>query len=222
MSMFTRCAHCESTFRVSLAQLQASGGQVRCGVCLEVFDAFVTLSARDPRLPVPEHPIPPSSADDGANAASLTLEAPVHHPVNEVVDGDGGAVPSWPSIESDPLDDFVTESANSGEIAVANADSTAPDDPEPVAIDEEKADTLTAPDAVAGSAPVAFHDDEILPLPALEQPDIDMVDVGGIDESAIAEAITAPAAPAQSDPVPAAESSAADEMSCRTQSPASL
>jgi predicted Zn finger-like uncharacterized protein len=49
MTMFTRCSHCGATFRVTLDQLQSSSGQVRCGVCEQVFDAFVALSANDPR-----------------------------------------------------------------------------------------------------------------------------------------------------------------------------
>lgn len=47
--MFTRCTQCDAVFRVTLAQLQACSGQVRCGVCRTVFDAFVHLSAIDPR-----------------------------------------------------------------------------------------------------------------------------------------------------------------------------
>lgn len=49
MTMFTRCTHCEAIFRVTLEQLQTSSGQVRCGMCENVFDAFVALSADDPR-----------------------------------------------------------------------------------------------------------------------------------------------------------------------------
>lgn len=46
--MFTRCPHCRTVFRVTPQQLQASSGQVRCGRCQGVFDAFATLSARFP------------------------------------------------------------------------------------------------------------------------------------------------------------------------------
>lgn len=46
--MFTRCMHCDAVFRVTLEQLQTSGGRVRCGVCEEVFDAFLRLTALDP------------------------------------------------------------------------------------------------------------------------------------------------------------------------------
>lgn len=46
--MFTRCANCKTVFRVTPQQLQASSGQVRCGRCQEVFDAFASLSAKFP------------------------------------------------------------------------------------------------------------------------------------------------------------------------------
>jgi predicted Zn finger-like uncharacterized protein len=44
--MYTRCPHCETLFRVTPQQLQVSSGQVRCGRCEQVFDAFSTLSSR--------------------------------------------------------------------------------------------------------------------------------------------------------------------------------
>lgn len=46
--MFTRCANCKTVFRVTPQQLQASSGQVRCGRCESVFDAFASLSAKFP------------------------------------------------------------------------------------------------------------------------------------------------------------------------------
>ncbi len=46
--MYTRCPNCETVYRVTPQQLQASSGQVRCGRCREVFDAFSTLSAQLP------------------------------------------------------------------------------------------------------------------------------------------------------------------------------
>lgn len=48
MSMYTRCPHCDTYFRVSREQLQASSGQVRCGRCQRVFDAFATLTSQLP------------------------------------------------------------------------------------------------------------------------------------------------------------------------------
>jgi predicted Zn finger-like uncharacterized protein len=49
MDLFTRCAQCDTAFRVTTPQLQASGGQVRCGHCGAIFDAFATLTAQEPK-----------------------------------------------------------------------------------------------------------------------------------------------------------------------------
>ena len=50
MDLYTRCLNCDSTFRVTTQQLQASGGQARCGHCQKIFDAFATLTAQEPQL----------------------------------------------------------------------------------------------------------------------------------------------------------------------------
>lgn len=80
MSMHTRCTHCEAVFRVTLLQLQSSSGRVRCGVCREVFDAFVHLRAADPPPVEPASPPPPLPQIDlpeGATAARADVhEAP--------------------------------------------------------------------------------------------------------------------------------------------------
>lgn len=49
MDLFTRCPQCDTAFRVTTQQLQASGGQVRCGHCEAIFDAFATLTAQEPQ-----------------------------------------------------------------------------------------------------------------------------------------------------------------------------
>jgi predicted Zn finger-like uncharacterized protein len=43
--MQTECPHCETVFRVRPDQLGEADGQVRCGVCGEVFNAMITLQA---------------------------------------------------------------------------------------------------------------------------------------------------------------------------------
>ena len=58
MNLYTRCAHCDATFRVTTQQLQASSGQVRCGQCKHVFDAFATLTAQEPQPVLPEQETP--------------------------------------------------------------------------------------------------------------------------------------------------------------------
>lgn len=38
-SFVTQCPHCQTSFRVSHAQLSVARGVVRCGACLQVFNA---------------------------------------------------------------------------------------------------------------------------------------------------------------------------------------
>lgn len=78
MSMHTRCTHCEAVFRVTLLQLQSSSGRVRCGVCHDVFDAFVNLRAADPPPSTPsESTAPPDSVAPATPAAEVADCAPV-------------------------------------------------------------------------------------------------------------------------------------------------
>lgn len=89
MDLYTRCPHCDTTFRVTTQQLQVSGGQVRCGSCTRVFDAFATLTARDPAAqaietmpPPPEvmQPASSSAAPEPASAATLVKSTPGSDP----------------------------------------------------------------------------------------------------------------------------------------------
>lgn len=80
MNLYTRCPHCETTFRVTTQQLQASGGQVRCGQCKQVFDAFATLTAQAPQSVVAEagSPAPPvrAAGKDAEGPAPRTKDRP--------------------------------------------------------------------------------------------------------------------------------------------------
>lgn len=84
--MITRCTHCGTAFRVYANQLEKRAGQVRCGACGEVFDAYATLSAgaqiqveepvAAPAAP-PVDPAPQSSAEArAATAAPPSTEHP--------------------------------------------------------------------------------------------------------------------------------------------------
>lgn len=52
-SFITQCPHCSTSFRVSSTQLTAARGMVRCGACLEVFNAAHALS-QDPQSGQPQ------------------------------------------------------------------------------------------------------------------------------------------------------------------------
>lgn len=62
-SFITQCPHCSTSFRVSRDQLSAAHGAVRCGACLEVFNAARYLLADDappPASTAAAQPLPPS------------------------------------------------------------------------------------------------------------------------------------------------------------------
>jgi len=98
MALVTRCPSCNSTFRVTSPQLQARGGEVRCGKCAQVFDGFATLTTveipetadlfeaqeseslalRFPFTTVPAQPVPffdPAVAEFNAPSAASPLIA---------------------------------------------------------------------------------------------------------------------------------------------------
>lgn len=64
MSMVTQCPSCGTRFRVTLEQLEARQGQVRCGLCKTVFDG------REPLVAAPE-PAPPTASAHEAPAFRL-------------------------------------------------------------------------------------------------------------------------------------------------------
>ena len=83
MDLFTRCPQCDTAFRVTTQQLQASGGQVRCGHCEAVFDAFATLTAQEPQRAPPglaaagAQPTPQDQSMVESGAQSRPAMAPI-------------------------------------------------------------------------------------------------------------------------------------------------
>ena len=80
MDLFTRCPKCETVFRVTTRHLQASGGQVRCGRCHSVFDAFASLTAKPPgesqRRTGPEEVQPPERESEATSINAQESGAP--------------------------------------------------------------------------------------------------------------------------------------------------
>jgi len=116
MSMFTRCPHCDTVFRVTPQQLQVSSGQVRCGRCQEVFDAFSTLTSRLPggRLEQPSAPVraeqprghsyePPPGSDEPALVEDLAAPEPAPSAMPGT-----GAPPGRPAVSSAPEPEILT------------------------------------------------------------------------------------------------------------------
>lgn len=86
MNLYTRCPQCETVFRVTTRELQASSGRVRCGHCQRVFDAFATLTAQEPasasgNTEPPIVKIDPRSAVTQDKALPATSQPPASRPV---------------------------------------------------------------------------------------------------------------------------------------------
>jgi predicted Zn finger-like uncharacterized protein len=78
MALVTRCPNpaCLTLFRVTPAQLQAFGGQVRCGTCSTVFDAFPSLTTvADAALTAPAPPDPVVADTPGAGPPGTAADA---------------------------------------------------------------------------------------------------------------------------------------------------
>lgn len=111
MSLITCCDHCRTVFRVTPEQLQAHGGQVRCGRCMQTFDALVALVPVDapsssPSPPEPPLPEPPPPADVAAvPAAAIADPAPAAAEDSGAlpdIPAQPSPAPAEPSLESSP------------------------------------------------------------------------------------------------------------------------
>src|SRR3977135_1598423 len=78
MDLYTRCDNWATTVRVTTQQLQASGGQVRCGHCQKIFDAFATLTAQEPQIASHE---PVASAAEQSEENRSAVESSERAPV---------------------------------------------------------------------------------------------------------------------------------------------
>lgn len=81
-SFITQCPHCRTSFRLNRAQLGAARGVVRCGACLEVFNASQRLQQEDGEpLVVAPPPVtaaePPPAPVAPRSAKPVTEEEPL-------------------------------------------------------------------------------------------------------------------------------------------------
>lgn len=140
MNTITRCPACRTAFRVHRHQLEARGGQVRCGACGTVFDARAELEVLVPP-PAPE----PESV--GEPEPFETLDLDLSQPLST----------TNPIVV--PATDTPSAAPASHEPAVeALAERSAPPLPEP------KAEPVVAS---AKPAPVVSPGDPTLPPPSL-------------------------------------------------------
>ncbi|BAL26033.1 zinc-ribbon and DUF3426 domain-containing protein [Azoarcus sp. KH32C] len=66
--MFARCPACQTVFRVRPEQLRTHAGQVRCGHCLNAFDALDNLLEDGASMPAPATPSPAPPVEPAPSA----------------------------------------------------------------------------------------------------------------------------------------------------------
>ncbi len=79
MSGTTLCPHCDTRFKIAKAQLEAHHGMVRCGHCLQAFDARPGYIPDQPNpqleLPILDEPVAPELPAEKPRAAEAVEEA---------------------------------------------------------------------------------------------------------------------------------------------------
>lgn len=87
MTRITACPQCKTRFRVTAEQLAAHGGDVRCGRCNHVFNAYRTLAEEPPPAEIPfeieytrDLPEPPPETPPVAEVAKEQEDADITEP----------------------------------------------------------------------------------------------------------------------------------------------
>lgn len=93
-SFVTQCPHCQTSFRVSHNQLSVARGVVRCGNCLQVFNAAKQLLEQNAALAPVQAPVEPA-------APPPAIEEP---PLAPVAEEKPQPLPAWGEIDLDQLD----------------------------------------------------------------------------------------------------------------------
>jgi len=158
MSNFvTQCPHCQTSFRVSRAQLAAARGVVRCGACMELFNAARALQGDGAEpAPIAQHSNEPPSEAAPAQRRKPDVSSPGTFWIHDELDLDSldldeelaklerqerqfsreplGLEPEQSSAEADTLPQRTDE------VTKRAADSATPEH-EPVAMPPEPIDT---------------------------------------------------------------------------------
>jgi predicted Zn finger-like uncharacterized protein len=81
-SFVTQCPHCQTSFRVTHQQLSVARGVVRCGNCLQVFNAAKQLleQNRAAGQPIEPDPTPATSVAEPASAPQTPAPPPAERP----------------------------------------------------------------------------------------------------------------------------------------------
>lgn len=136
-----RCPNCQLAFRVAASQLEAAAGKVRCGICLEIFDALAN------QVGIEQQPSPPAPAwarfgdddhviDDSFDPSLLEEEAADQPPVKSAEYSTEAPSHSFELSEAETLSRAPLAEENTlltGGVLMESADNTGflPTEPEP-------------------------------------------------------------------------------------------
>lgn len=153
LPLFTRCAHCQTVFRITAPQLQARGGQVRCGRCLQVFDGLAGLQAEAPQSAAQSPGSQPDEIRADASPAEV-LQADVLQPV--AAQGDtvpAAGIAAEVAAEQPPVavEDTPVSAVEDLQPVVENHDAVASSEPAAEA-EKEWIEIQEAPDPAASDA----------------------------------------------------------------------
>ena len=95
-TLITQCPHCQTRFHLKRSQLDAAQGSVRCGACLQVFNAISQISVETTR-PAVQQRIKPSPS------ISIISRS---EPNTQAIDSNKESATTAPSITLNPLDDL--------------------------------------------------------------------------------------------------------------------
>ncbi len=142
MSLLTRCTHCHTVFRITPEQLQAHGGRVRCGRCMQVFDGMIALAPDTPAIPQPVAVSPAT-----AMSPEMAPETQNSPPAPEFLP----ALPAEPAAAMPPEPETGSSDAGVGAIRDAGGDAPETGAPEvpaetsvPEPVIEAEAESLAA------------------------------------------------------------------------------
>ncbi len=133
---YTRCPHCKATFKVSEEQLGAANGRVRCGACMNIFDAIAygvsvnTEGQPDPsqanEAPVDlEETLEQTSAEIKDNSAEPNIAAGTDNEMQ--LDDDDALIADDPDTDRDESGSTFLSDELSSSFLELDSDNTSPD-----------------------------------------------------------------------------------------------
>ncbi len=129
--LFTRCPDCDTTFRVTDEALKKANGQVRCGRCASVFNAYAELHEGGAKvvtaLTEPEKESGPAAAPRPADIAAVSIGASsVDDVVTEIGVATAQATADEPADENAPEADEIDAQAVHNVLAPADPMASTP------------------------------------------------------------------------------------------------